>query len=126
MSEQTLEVTTNGKGYKTINLKNKYGVENNKKIIKVQGIDPDNYAIVTKKYLDGFEVDGKFGKSYSCKVEYAGEEVSFWLNAKEHEVYSTLGGVDDRIKISCKKETFLNKSGLEVTYDKLFFEKVEE
>lgn len=125
MAEQKLDIIEKGQ-YKSINLKNKYSVVNGKKVIKLQGINPDNHVDVTKVFVEGYKNDGKFGVSYSCKANYNGQEVSFWLNEKEHNIYKDCGGIGDVVRLSVKKETFVNsKTGMESIYDKLFFEKVE-
>jgi hypothetical protein len=113
--EQTLDIVENGQ-YKNLNLKPK-------PLKGIKGIEPENYVIVEKVFAEGYELDGKFGKSYSCKVQYKGEEVTFWLNEKEHDVYKEICGVGDPVKIFLRRESYMNpKTGLEVIYNKLFFE----
>lgn len=115
MAEQELQIIANGE-HKNINLKPKL----NKGIA---GLEEGNHVIVEKVFAEGYENDGKFGKSYSCKVKYKGEEVSFWLTEKEHEVYKTIGGVEDKVKITLTKENYVNKNtGVETRYNKLVFE----
>ena len=90
MNEQELAITTNGQ-YKNINLKTRYKWNaqtkqfefdsDGNKVIVAQGVKPDHYVILTKgDYPEGYPVEGKFGTSYSYKVTYKGEEVSFFLN----------------------------------------------
>jgi len=112
--EQEINIVENGQ-YKNINLKPK-------PMKGITGIDNGNYIIVEKVFAEGFENEGKFGKSYSCKVRYKDEECSFWLNEKEHAIYGPLGGVGDLIRISLNKESFVNpKTGVEMLYNKLTF-----
>jgi hypothetical protein len=114
--EQVLEITQNGQ-YKNINLKPKL----NKGIA---GLKDSNYIIVTKTFAEGREVETKYGISYSCGVKYKGEDVSFWLNANEHEVYKSIGGIDDKVKITLYKEPFVNpKTGVEMLISRLKFER---
>jgi len=113
--EQELEVTQNGE-YKNINLKPKL----NKGIA---GLNDGNFITVAKVFAEGYEVTSKFGLSYSCRANYKGDEVSFWLNEKEHAVYKDIGGVDDSVKITLKKEPYVNpKTGMEMILNKLYFE----
>jgi len=113
--EQTLEIVQNGE-YKNINLKPKL----NKGIA---GLNDGNFIVVEKVFAEGYEVESKFGKSYSCRAKYKGDEVSFWLNAKEHDVYKDLGGIGDSVKITLKKEAFVNpKTGVEMLIARLYFE----
>ena len=113
--EQELEIAMNGE-YKNLNLKPK-------PLKGIKGIEVGNHIVVEKSFAEGYEFNGKFGPSYSCKVNYKGEEVTFWLNKKEHDVYKDLGGVGDKVKISLNRESYVNsKTGLEVLYNKLHFE----
>ena len=115
MNETDLPITENGQ-YKNIVLKPK-------PLKGIKGIEPDTYIVVEKVFAEGYENDGKFGKSYSCKVSYKGDEVTFWLNEKEHTIYKDIGGVGDNVKIYLTRESYMNpKSGLEITYNKLNFE----
>jgi len=99
---------------------------NNKKIVVDQGLKPDESLEVVKKFAEGREVVTRFGTSYSCGVEYDGKEVSFWLDEKQHEKYSALGGEGDTVRITCKLETYFDKrAGVDKTIEVLFFEKVE-
>lgn len=118
MVEQTLEIVPNGQ-YKNINLKPKL----NKGI---PGLDNGNHIIVEKtNFAEGMAINGKFGTSYSCRVTYRGEEVSFFLNEKEHQQYAQTGDVGDSVKITLTKEPFVNKkTGVEMLFNKLTFELV--
>ena len=116
--EQDLNIVTNGQ-YKNINLKPR-------PMKGIKGLESDNYIIVEKVFPEGYENQGKFGPSYSCKVLYKGEEVAFWLNEKEHNVYKDLGGQGDKVKITLKKEPYVNpKTGVEMLFNKLYFELVD-
>ena len=128
--EQKLEITENG-SYKNIALRS-----NHTKGIK--GIEDGNYIIVTKKFADGKECAEKFKgvKGYNCMVEYDGQDVSFFLNNKyyqdgtqffdEYDRFAACGGIGDKIKITLKKEPYINnKTGAEGLKQSLYFEKVE-
>ena len=119
MSEQELEITQNGE-YKNIRLK--------PNLVKgLKGLEYDNYIIVEKTdFAEGMEFNGQFGKSYSCRVTYKDEQVSFWLNEREHTAYKGVGGVGDKVKITLFKHTFTNpKTGMEGAVPRLKFELVE-
>ena len=68
--------------------------------IKLQELSNGNHTIKEKTFVEGMEIQGKFGLSYSCKANYNSEEVSFWLNPKQHEQYISAGGIGDKIKIT--------------------------
>jgi len=123
MVKQELEILKNGQ-YSNLNLKPKL----NKGL---KGLDDGNHIIVEKVFAEGYEYISKTLKdyndeplkSYSCKVLYNGEEVTFWLNAKEHEVFKDIGGIGDNVKISLKKEPTVNKfTGVEMLINRLYFE----
>ena len=114
--EQKLEIVENGQ-YNNLNLKTNFAK-------KIKGIEDGNYIIVTKCFAEGREWQGKYGPSYSCKVTYDDTECSFWLNQKEHEVFMDCGGIDDKVKITLKKETYVLNNE-ERTKQVLYFEKVE-
>jgi len=130
-----VDIKENGQ-YKNLVIKTKYKWdaskrmhvydENNKKIVVDQGLKPDESLEVVKKFAEGREVVTKYGTSYSCGVEYQGEEMSFWLDEKQHEKYKNLGGEGDKVRITCKLETYFDKRvGVDKTIEVLFFEKVE-
>lgn len=123
MTEQKLEIIENGQ-YKNINLKTKPENKKTKKPM-VPGIDKDNFIIVEKIYAEGYENPGNYGLSYSCKVIYLGEEVSFWLDEEEHDAYKEVGGVDDKVKITLTKEMLTNAKGRDYIKQILTFELVE-
>jgi hypothetical protein len=115
--EQKLEIKTNG-NFKNIDLKPKLHKG-------IKGLDNGNHIVVEKIYKDGLEKDGQYGKYYIIKALYLEQEVSFFLNEKENEAFSNVGTVGDKVKITLKKEDFVNKkTGVESRINKLFFEKV--
>jgi hypothetical protein len=121
--ETKLEIETTAKGYKNLNLKTRP-----KKGIK--GLDNDQYIIVEKLFPTGYKVDTGFkdkegnpNYNYSCKVKYNEQEVSFFLNEKEHEVYSQLGGIGDKVKITAKDEIYVMFNGTRGITTKLVFER---
>jgi len=125
----TLPIVKRG-NYKDIVLKTKYkrnGVvmeldDEDRPIVIQQGIKKDNYIIVEKIDVEGYEKDGQYGKSYAWKVMYENEEVSFWLNGKSAEKDNKslidCGGMGTKVKISLTKEG-------KYKVDTLHFEKVE-
>lgn len=130
-----VEIKTNGT-YKNLVVKTKYKWDkakkmfefdaDNKKIVVDQGLKPDESLEVVKKFAKGREVVTKFGTSYSCGVTYNDQEVSFWLDEKQHEKYKDLGGEGDTVRITCKLETYFDKrAATDKTIEVLFFEKVE-
>jgi hypothetical protein len=123
----SMEIKTNG-DYKNVSLKNKYKVEDGKKVITQQGINPGESAILEKIFAEGQERDGKFGTFFSCKAKLeTGDEVSFILNPKQHEAFRTCGGVGDKVRETVTKETFINpKNGNEGMYEALNFDLVED
>lgn len=130
MAEQKLQVVTTeskGKTYRNINLKPK-------PTKGIPGLEDGNYILVKKtKFIEGQEhkstlyqkKDGTPQLTYSCLVEYDGQDVSFWLNAKEHSEYKKIGGLGDTIKISLVEEKRTNPvSGIKQLVPTLYFEKV--
>lgn len=119
--EQELTITTtvgkDGKEYKNINLKSK-------PLKNIKGLDDGNSVTVEKVFAKGYEIESTYGKIYSCKVKYKDDEVTFILNPKEHEVYESLGGIGDKVKITLHKKTIMNKkTGVEMIIPVLSFEK---
>lgn len=132
MSEQQLEIKENN-GYKNITLKTKYKrdskgnleLENDNPIVVDQGLEVGNHIVVEKTIVDGLKVAGRYGDSYSCKADYAGQEISFWLNPIEHEQWASTGGVGDKVKISLEEVTKTNKkSGAKQIFNNLVFETI--
>ena len=139
MKEQKLEVNEVKSGdntYNNITIKTRYEWDAQKKqfkfdkegnkIVKEQGVKPDHYVVVEKKFATGMEFEGKFGKSYSCGVIYNDTDCSFWLPQFTHKEYADVGGIGDKIKISCKIQDKLNKKlGVKIPVEVLEFELVE-
>lgn len=89
-----------------------------------------DYIIVQKdKYASAFELNKKTKNDspmYSCKVKYKGQPASFLLfDEGEKEQYNEAGGVDDKVKITRKKEMYTDKKGVDRVKKSLTFEKVE-
>ena len=81
-----------------------------------------DYFFATKVYAEGMEVNGKYGISYSIKLNYEDEEVSTFIKPYEHEEFKECGGVDDKIKVTLNyRET---KDGK--IYKALTFELIDE
>lgn len=121
-TEQKLEIQTNigkdGKEYYNLNLKPK-------PLKNIKGLDDGNFIIVEKVFIEGYEIESKYGKIYSCKVKYDNKEPTFILNEKEHAVYKNIGGIGDGVKITLNKRSVLNKmTGMEMIVPTLSFEKV--
>jgi hypothetical protein len=114
MVEQEIEIRTNG-AFKNIELKPKLHKG-------IKGLTSGNHIVVSKIYKDGMEKEGQYGKYYIAKVLYKDEEVSFFLNEKEHEAFSKAGNIGDKVKITLNKESFVNKkTGVESMLNKLTF-----
>jgi hypothetical protein len=105
-----LSITEN-KGYKNINLKEqaKVPIEVNGKQKEVMVFVLDGESVVVEKnFKDGKAVvsskyknpDGTPSTSYACMVKYEGEDVSFFLNARQHDAYKVLGDKGSKIKIT--------------------------
>lgn len=110
MAEKELNIVVNGQ-YKNIKPK--------------KDLEDGDFFIITKKFAEGREVNGKFGISYSCSGFYNGEEVSFFLKPKEHQLYAETGGVDDNVKVFVTEQTKVNpKTGMKFITKDLHFEKV--
>lgn len=92
----------------------------------IEGLEDGNFVIVEKVFAEGREVSLPTHVFYSCGVRYKDEVVSIVLNPKEHDVYKTLGGAGDRVKITLKKEPYVNPmTGAEGIAKRLYFEQVE-
>jgi len=121
-----IQIVKNGE-YKNVSLKNKYKVENGKKVVTQQGINPGDSAVIEKIFAEGKEQDGKYGPFFGCKAKLeSGEEVSFILNPREHELFRECGGVGDKVKVSAYVHDFINpKNGNEGKVERLKFDLVE-
>ena len=134
MESKNLEIKTNGQ-YKNIDLKEKLKVEVGGKTIIAQDdfVLDDGYIVVEKSFVEGMEVlsktlkkkDGSPLKSYSCRVKYNGEDVSFWLDDTQHEAYKVLGGIGDRVKIIGEKTPNTNPKAKNKYFLNLKFELVQ-
>jgi len=99
--------------------------KNGYKNIDIQKMDDGDTIVITKKYAEAKKYEGEKdyndGKGprkwvlYSCGGTYNGEEVSFVLK-KYHSIndtiveaeelvekYNAAGGIDDNVRITCKK-----------------------
>lgn len=123
--EQNLEIytTKNGdKEYNNIYLTTRVDKRTGEPKI---GLKPGNFITVKKKYAEGYRQGAGESVYYSCAVIYKDKEVGFLLNEKNHELFKNCGGEGDTIRISFSTESFTNKAGKEVTYNKFSFVKVE-
>jgi hypothetical protein len=126
--EQKLQTIENGQ-YKNINLKPKFNKVTKK---KEGGLDIGNYVIAEKLFAEGkaFEKtwpgQAKPSTSYSCRAVIDGDEVSFWLNEREHKAYAPLGGVGDKVKITRVEDRVVVNpvNGAETPWPELKFEEV--
>lgn len=118
-NEQKLTVKTNvgsnGKEYKNLVLKTK--VDKTTGAVE-QGLLADHYAVLTKKYNEGKQT--QYG--YVVSAEYEGEEVSFFLNEREHALFVEAGGVDEQIIAKLEPYAF-KKDGKDIKGSKLVFER---
>lgn len=123
MAEQQLPIETSGK-YKNIQLKPRKGVG---------GLAPGNSVVLEKLFETGTPVpskiyankDGSPQISYAVKAIYKDEEVSFWLNEREHDLWATMGDKGTRVQVTLVEESFLNpKSGIKMLVPRLQFEMV--
>ncbi len=131
MKEKTLPIYKKD-NYNNIYLKTKYErkgknliIQDGKKILKHEGLNHDEYIIVTKEIKEGKQVINTFGNSYICRVTYNGETCSFFLNETEHEIYKDVAEVGEQVKISMTIEKYIHKiSGVEMEKQKLTFTKI--
>jgi len=96
----------------------------------LKGLEVDNYVIVEKLFEEGKRFEKQFGEklavSYLVGVKYKDTQVSFFIKQKEYEEYQKVAAVGDKVKVTLKKESFVNnKTGVEMLFNKLYFEKVE-
>lgn len=120
MPEQELQVATtekNGKEYNNIFLKPFRGNT---------GLEPGNFVIVEKIFVEGFRIGAQYGDIFSCKAKYKDNEVSFILNPRDHDIYKEIGGIGDNVKITLEEETRLNqKTKVKMIVSVLRFELAE-
>jgi hypothetical protein len=132
MKEGKLEIQQNG-DYKNVSLTTKYkrnGLkltldgEGNKQV-KQQGLDDQEYVVLTKVFAEGMKKETKYGETYLCRCKYNDEDVSFFLKPIEHERFAAVGGEGDQIKATNVKVKKVHPTlGVEVEYNNLNFEKV--
>ncbi len=114
----------------------KFDLKDGKKVVLNQGLEDGNFVIVTKQFESGMlikegPIDAKTHKPtyvlYGVRVKYKDEEnVSFTLFEKDHEAFSKVGGIGDKIKIELNKEVYVNpNTGMEGISEKLTFSLVE-
>ncbi len=119
IKEVTLPIQVNGQ-WKNISLKQKW----DEGTLVREGLGDGDYIIVTKgDYAEGKEFNGKFGLSYTCRVIYNDEEVSFFLNEKEHDRFKEVGA-GEKMKIINLKETYV-LNGQKKSKNVFNFEQVE-
>jgi len=94
-SEQKLEIKTNGE-YKNIDIKS---------------IENGNYVVIEKIFVEGMEKTGQYGKYYIVKAKYQDEEVSFFLNEKQHNEFKQCGGIGDNVKVTATLQENFKKRG---------------
>lgn len=135
LTETKLEIKQNGQHnnmtvktrYKWDKAKKQFVLENGKKVVVEQGLPINTYVVVEKLQAAGYENKGEFGSSFSCKVKYQDKDCSFWLKdtktQPDHANYAKCGGIGDKVKISCTKETVVVR-GEEKLAEVLHFEKV--
>lgn len=120
-----IEIESKGTVYKNLNLKTK---KDNKTGGFISGLTVGNYVIVEKLFAEGYKntktYNGKEVNSFSCKVIYKGEEVSFWLNEAEHDAFAETGGVGDDIKVTLNSAEYRFKGETKTKFV-LAFEDVE-
>lgn len=123
MSENVLEVTTNGK-YNNIDLRN---------------MNSGDSVLFTKKYAKAFKGEAKGKKEdfsyYSCRGTYQGKDVSFFMPATFSSkgyvsaedralIYDELGGEGDTVRITCTKGMGKDKKGKDIVTIDFSFELV--
>jgi len=116
--EQDLEIVEN-KGFKNLQLKPNVAKG-------IAGLEDGNFVIIEKTFAEGREVTMPTHTFYSCGARYKDTDISFILNPKEHEIYKNTGGVGDRVKITLKKEPYVNPmTGAEGIAKRVYFEVVD-
>lgn len=105
--EQELKIYStagrNGKTYKNIYLKTRVDKFTN---TVFEGLTANNSVVLEKaKYAKGLEKDMGDYKFYICSVMYKGEECSVTLSEREHDAFSQIGGVGDKVRVTAKADT---------------------
>ena len=117
--EITLPIQENGQ-YKNLSLKQKW----DEGTMVRTGLGDREFIIVTKgDFNKGHPINGQYGLSFSCKVKYQDEDVSFFLNEAEHDRYKDIGA-GEPMKIINLKESYVLK-GVEKKNNVLHFSLVE-
>lgn len=93
--------------------------EGDRKKIKLTDIEFGNYIVVQKNFVDGKEVDGKFGKSFLCKVTYEEEDVALFLSPTQHDMFVEVGGQGDSVAIHRFVETANNKPATRYRFERV-------
>jgi len=74
----------------------------------------DGESVILEKTSEGKLIDckGKDGATWTsalCNAIYEGEEISFFLNEKQYDAYSVLGGIGDKVKVSGESRVWKDK-----------------
>ena len=72
---------------------------------------------IESKFQPMKEVDGKkvvdtskpISYSYSCKVKYSGEEVTFFLKEHDHKNFKACGEAGSKVRLDVKEEKYVFK-----------------
>ena len=112
MDSMDLEIKENGQ-FKNINLK--------------KDLKKDHFTVVEKKFAEGlpktFSKNGRSWTSFVVSAKYKDEDVTFFLNEKEHDVFKVTGGIGDKVKVSKTLDSY-EYQGATKYFEKLSFEKV--
>jgi hypothetical protein len=65
-----------------------------------RGLKAGEYVDIEKYRVDGQQYKGEYGPYYRVTVLVDGEQVSGFLNEKEHEQYAKTGGEGDKVRMS--------------------------
>lgn len=94
--------------------------------VKLTELGHGEFVMMKKIFAEGRHMpEGKFGPTYSCRTEYNGEEVSFFLKPAVHEMFKDVGGQEDTIKITATKIPFKDKQGMDRVKTEYAFDLVE-
>lgn len=87
------------------------------------GLKPGHYIELEKVFVEGYEHKKPGYNFYSCKAIYQGQEVSFILSEREHDMYKELGGIGDIVRISAESYTYkyqgVEKKGLKLNFERV-------
>ena len=76
--------------------------------------DKETISVIKEAYNEAKEINGKYGKGWTCKVIYNDTVVSFISNDEEFvKKFNTLGGLGDTYKLTMSKSIIKvkNKDG---------------